>query len=220
MDEKTITHTVEPNTSLRLHLGCGPKKLSGWVNIDSVKEFQPDLIHDISQPLPYEDGSVDEILAEDLLEHFDKYMRFLVFGEWTRILKIGGKITVQVPNFKKILFRYFKFGYNNFVDFIFGENLLRSEIYIGHFGNHKWGYSTETLKDFVQLFGIEPSKIKQTGLNIRLEGEKKRHICVGELENIQIYSHANAKGIGEAQRSLGYVKQRVKEFQNAEQRSH
>ena len=88
---------------MKLHLGCGTNKLAGWINIDSVKGCGPDLVHDITQPLPYDDLTIDEILAEDLLEHFDKYMRYVVFGEWARVLKLGGRITVQVPNFKKIL---------------------------------------------------------------------------------------------------------------------
>ena len=92
--------------------------MEGWINIDSVAALQPDLVHDISQPLPYDDLTVDEILAEDLLEHFDKYLRFVVFYEWVRVLKIGGTMTLQVPDFKKILRKYFKFGYDNFVDFI------------------------------------------------------------------------------------------------------
>src|SRR3990167_8787058 len=84
---------------IKLHLGCGTNKLPGWVNIDSVAACRPDLVHDITTPLPYADQSADEILAEDLLEHFDKYIRFVVFGEWVRVLKVGGTVTVQVPNF-------------------------------------------------------------------------------------------------------------------------
>ncbi|MCK5179402.1 MAG: hypothetical protein KAR32_07715 [Candidatus Omnitrophica bacterium] len=148
---------------MKLHLGCGTKKLEGWINIDSVEACRPDLLHDISQPLPYDDLTADEILAEDLLEHFDKYLRFVVFYEWVRVLTIGGKVTLQVPDFKKILFKYFKFGYDNFVDFIFGENMWESKTYIGHFGNHKWGYSQKTLPAFVQLFGIEPVNIEKKG---------------------------------------------------------
>ena len=209
---------MKNETSLKLHLGCGTNKFPGWVNIDSVKACQPDLVHDITTPLPYADQSADEILAEDLLEHFDKYIRFVVFGEWARVLKVGGTITVQVPNFKKILFRYFKFGFDNFVDFIFGENMWRSEFYIGHFGNHKWGYSEKSLKEFVSLFGIEPAEIKTIGLNIRLTGRKKRHIPAFELDKIMIYSHANATGIGKSRVSLGEAKAKIKAFQNDSQR--
>ena len=198
---------------IKLHVGCGRNKLTGWVNIDAVEACEPDLVHDITKPLPYADQSVDEILAEDLLEHFDKYMRFVVFGEWARVLKVGGRLTVQVPNFKKILFRYFKFGYNNFVDFIFGENMWRSEVYLGHFGNHKWGYSAQTLQDFVKLFGIEPVEVQTKGLNIRLTGEKKEHVTK-QLGQIMIYSHANATGIGEAHMSVERAREKIKVFQN------
>lgn len=198
---------------MKLHLGCGTNRLSGWVNIDSVAALKPDLVHDITQPLPYDDLSIDEILAEDLLEHFDKYMRFVVFGQWARVLKLGGKITVQVPNFQKILFRYFKFGYDNFVDFIFGENMLRSKVYIGHFGNHKWGYSEKTLRAFVQQFGIEPLSIEKKGLNLRLIGEKKRHVTDSEVDEIEIYSHANATGIGKKFLPLAEAKEKIRIYQ-------
>lgn len=202
-------------SSVKLHLGCGTKRLDGWINIDSVETVEPDVVHDLSQPFPFQDLSVDEVLAEDLLEHFDKYLRFVVFYEWARVLKIGGKITIQVPNFKKILFKYFKFGYDNFVDFIFGENLWESEIYIGHFGNHKWGYSEETLKEFVELFGIETDELSRAGLNLRLVGVKKTHKTWQDLDGIQIPSHANKFGKGAAVVSLGQARLKIQQFQES-----
>ena len=199
---------------IKLHVGCGKNKLTGWVNIDAVKACEPDIVHDIMKPLPYADQSVDEILAEDLLEHFDKYMRFVVFGEWARVLKVGGRLTVQVPNFKRILLKFFKFGYDNFVDYLFGENMIRSEVYIGHFGNHKWGYSPKTLQDFVKLFGIEPIEVKNKGLNVRLVGEKRQHVNQQELDQLMIYSHANATGIGDPFMSLKTAREKIKVFEN------
>ncbi|MCA9405159.1 MAG: methyltransferase domain-containing protein [Candidatus Omnitrophica bacterium] len=198
---------------MKLHLGCGTKKLNGWINIDSVKACQPDVVCDISQPLPYEDQSADEVLAEDLLEHFDKYLRFVVFYEWTRVLKIGGRITIQVPDFKKTLFKYFKFGFDNFVDFIFGENLWNSRIYIGHFGNHKWGYSQKTLRAFVEQFGIKVLSLETKGLNIRLVGEKARHVSQDELDTLLIYSHANKFGDGADKVAVKFAREKIKEFQ-------
>ncbi len=197
---------------MKLHLGCGSKKLEGWINIDSVAAFNPDLIHDITKPLPYPELSVDEILAEDLLEHFDKYMRFFVFYEWVRVLKIGGKITVQVPNFKKILFRYFKFGFEAIVDLIFGETLWESKTYIGDFGIHKWGYSEKTFKGFVKVFGIHPIKFECIGLNMRLIGIKERHIDKQDLYDIKIYSYANKKGNGDNYVTLGFARKMIENF--------
>ncbi len=206
--------STPPQTPLKLHVGCGTNKLAGWVNIDSIKSLAPDLVHDIVAPLPFGDLTADEVLAEDLLEHFDKYMRFLVFLEWARVLKIGGIITVQVPNFKRLMLKFFKFGYNNFIDYLFGENMWRSEFYIGHFGNHKWAYTAKTLMDFVKLFGIKPLTFENRGLNIRLTGEKKHHVTTAELDKIQIYAHANATGIGKASLPLGFVREKIKIYQN------
>lgn len=197
----------------KLHLGCGTKKLEGWVNIDSVKTVAPDVVHDLTTPLPYADESVEEVLAEDLLEHFDKYMRFVVFYEWSRVLKINGIITLRVPDFKKLLFRYFKFGFDKFVDMVFGENMWNAKIYIGHFGNHKWGYSIETLKQFVQTFGIEPIIVEKKGLNIRLVGKKIKHVAWKDLENLEIYAHANATGDGKPSMTLKEAKEKIKVYQ-------
>ena len=197
---------------MKLHLGCGTNKKQGWVNIDSVKSVNPDLVHDLMQPLPYADQSVEEVLAEDLLEHFDKYMRFIVFYEWVRVLKINGIITLQVPNFKKLLFRYFKFGFDKFVDMLFGENMWNAKHYIGHFGNHKWGYSAETLQSFVKLFGLEPVKVELAGLNIRLSAKKVRHFGWDNLENLDIYAHANA-GTGSPMLTLKEVREKIKIYQ-------
>ena len=198
---------------MKLHLGCGTKRMPGWVNIDSVKGVEPDLVHDLTTPFPYADQSVDEVLAEDLLEHFDKYMRVLVMSEWARVLKVGGTITIQVPNFKKILFKYFKFGFNNFVDFIFGENMWNSRVYIGHFGNHKWGYSPETLKAFVSQFGIEPVKVETVGLNIRLLGRKARHVPKEEIDQLVIASHANKFGPGPDKVDFAFARAKIQQFQ-------
>lgn len=180
--------------TLKLNLGAADTKIAGWINIDSVEEFRPDVVHDLAKGLPYPDKSVDEILAKDLLEHFDKYMRFVVFYDWARVLKVGGTITLEVPNFKKLIFRYFKFGFDNFVDMVFGENMIRSQTYSGHYGNHKWGYSTQTLTAFVRLFGVEPVSVECRGLNIIFRGKKTRHVDWKEIENIEIYAHANAFG--------------------------
>ena len=203
---------MQNQNSVKLNLGCGANKISGFINIDSVKEFNPDLIHDISQPLPYLDCSVDEILADGLLEHFDKYARCIVFYEWARVLKVGGTVNVSVPNMKKLLFRYFKFGFDKFVDTLFGENMLGSETYIGHFGNHKWGYSKESLEAFVKMFGIEPMKVEQNGLVLRLIGRKTKHVTRDQIDILEIYSSANDCGVGKAKISLREAREKMAIF--------
>ncbi len=196
----------------RLNLGCGTNKLPGWVNIDSVEGFNPDLVHDLANPLPYGDLSVDELLAEDLLEHFDKYQRYFFCLEITRVLKIGGKITVQVPNFKKFVWQFLRMKFDDFVDNLFGETMLASKVYCGHFGNHKWGYSPESLAKFMDQFGIAAKKIEKREFNIRYTGEKVRHVTFDDLKGLSVYSYGNDHGIGEATIPLSLIREKIEEY--------
>ncbi len=201
---------------MKLHVGCGTNKIPGWVNIDSVANCNPDLVHDLAKPLPYGDQVADELKAEGVLEHFDKYMRYVVVGDWVRVLKVGGLIHLELPDFKKILFnRYFKFKFDDLMDTIFGENLWESKIYIGHFGNHKWGYSPKSLTAFMRQLGFEPVSVISKGLNIRYTGRKARHIMEKEMDAWLIHSHNNKFGANSADVPLGIIKQRIKEFQSS-----
>lgn len=86
---------------LRLNLGCGSKHLptsEGWVNIDSVIACKPDLCIAIELDWPWEDGAVDEINASHVLEHLDSESLLGVMCEAYRVLKSGGRFTIEVPH--------------------------------------------------------------------------------------------------------------------------
>jgi ubiquinone/menaquinone biosynthesis C-methylase UbiE len=54
-----------------------------------------DVNHDVSKPLPFEQESVDCVIARHVLEHlFDP---ITVLKQWTEVLKPGGKIMIAVP---------------------------------------------------------------------------------------------------------------------------
>jgi predicted SAM-dependent methyltransferase len=83
---------------LRLHLGCGPTHLEGWVNVDLVST-SPDLAWDLSRPVPFPDGSVDAIFHEHLLEHLPLPAAIGFLHECHRLLRPGGVLRVGVPDF-------------------------------------------------------------------------------------------------------------------------
>lgn len=166
------------------------------MNIDSVADCRPDMVHDLSRPLPFAHGSVDEVLADAVLEHLDKYARYFIVYDWVRVLKMNGTLTVGVPNFQKILYRYFKWDFDNFVDTIFGETLWESRYYLGHFGSHKWGYSEKTLKRFLETFGMGDISIKKECLSLTAQARKLKEVAFDELKTLKIYSSNNACGTG------------------------
>jgi predicted SAM-dependent methyltransferase len=96
----STTPTTQP---LKLNLGCGVYKVDGWVNIDSVPDFQPDLLMDISAPFAliehYGKGNVDEIYAGHILEHLDN--PDLALRDWFDLLRPGGYLTVTMPDHRK-----------------------------------------------------------------------------------------------------------------------
>jgi hypothetical protein len=65
---------------MELLIGCGSsraKKLStqgrsewiGLVTLDYEKRHSPDVVHDLHDPLPFDDDTADEIHAYEVLEH-------------------------------------------------------------------------------------------------------------------------------------------------------
>lgn len=82
---------------MKLHLGCGDKKLDGYVNVDVVGK--PDKVWDLSvYPWPFEDNSADEIFSEHFLEHVSDYDQTIL--EMYRILKSNGILHFRVPHFR------------------------------------------------------------------------------------------------------------------------
>ena len=85
---------------IKLHLGCGTNIYPGWVNLDCAALPGVDVVHDLNQlPLPFADGTVDEILCQDVFEHVN-YPPLL--KECLRLLVPGGQIHIQVPHFTAV----------------------------------------------------------------------------------------------------------------------
>ena len=90
----------------RVNFGCSQVKLNGYLNVDVVAEFEPDLVCDVGQtPMPFPDGSAAEIVMIHLLEHLPHHnldhaqspqRRFL--HDCYRILRPGGTIQIVGPN--------------------------------------------------------------------------------------------------------------------------
>lgn len=82
--------------TLRLNVGGGADHRAGYVNVD-LREDVADVVAPADR-LPYDDGTVSEILALDVLEHFPAFKTQDVLREWKRVLEPGGKLTLKVPN--------------------------------------------------------------------------------------------------------------------------
>lgn len=168
---------------LRLHLGCGARHLDGWVNVDlpggGAYGKAPDLEHDLTEPLPYADGTVDEVFSSHVFEHFDRWAADDILADWIRVLKPGGRIALEMPCLDKVL------GY------IFGQvskgepvavNMSMWALYgdPGHKDRgmtHRWCYGVSEISSMFAANGIE-AKLKEPVTHVkardmRVEGVKR-----------------------------------------------
>lgn len=97
-----MTTLSDDNTSLKiLDLGCGKKKRPGAIGVDYSDRHNADVIHDLNVfPYPFEEGSVDYIYMDNVLEHLDSPMD--VMAEIHRICKPGSGVKVIVPYFRSV----------------------------------------------------------------------------------------------------------------------
>ena len=84
--------------AIRLNLGCGYRKKSGFINIDNRAVVEPDLCCDVTGGLPFDDNSVDEVVAQDFLEHIPIGKVVPLIEEIYRVLKPNGKFISLTPS--------------------------------------------------------------------------------------------------------------------------
>lgn len=84
---------------MKLDLGSGLQKHDGFVTIDYDPLNKPDYVVDLeTEPLPFEDNSVDEVIAHHIFEHLGHPGFFNCVKELYRVCKDGAIIDIRVPH--------------------------------------------------------------------------------------------------------------------------
>lgn len=82
----------------KLHIGCGPFVMDGWLNVD-INCYRPDIRYlDAGKPYPFPDHSFNYIYSEHLFEHLSVEEQTVMLQECYRILKPGGRMRLAMPN--------------------------------------------------------------------------------------------------------------------------
>jgi predicted SAM-dependent methyltransferase len=107
LEEKfNLGHIEQPDedrVTKRLNMGCGLKKIEGFVNADISPNVKPDQIVDFNSfPWPFADNEFDHIVAKDILEHLgDTSADFIkAIKEMYRISHNGAIWEVQSPHWR------------------------------------------------------------------------------------------------------------------------
>jgi GT2 family glycosyltransferase/predicted SAM-dependent methyltransferase len=134
---------------LRLCLGCGPFPMNGFTNIDKSELVKCDLRADVMD-LPFDRGTVDEIYAGHLLEHFSFMDGMKALYYWYSLLRKGGAISIVVPNYLHLA--------KDYVNNPTAERLKEfNDIYIyseGQESPHKYAYDENLLTQVMHDAGF------------------------------------------------------------------
>jgi predicted SAM-dependent methyltransferase len=145
---------------IRLHAGCGDKRWPGFVNIDLHDDpvmGPPDVRTDIRK-MDLPDNHADELHAIHLFEHIKRADADHVLYEWRRVLKLGGKLIIEVPCLDKIA-----------VNIVNGEKNIRLTT-LGLFGDpndkrpnmmHEWCYTKNEIKTMLEGVGFRHVEVME-----------------------------------------------------------
>src|SRR3990172_240514 len=82
---------------IRLNLGSGNSSNGGYTNVDIHPFPNVQVVHDIEQPLPFADNSVEHIFTSHSLEHCSMDAVPKMLKDWFRVLGPKGTIKIIVP---------------------------------------------------------------------------------------------------------------------------
>ena len=82
----------------RIDIGCGMthQKCSNCIGIDVNPNYNPDILHNCDEGLPFDDNSISFINSDNSLEHLKN--PYFVLSECYRVLVNGGEMRLVVPN--------------------------------------------------------------------------------------------------------------------------
>lgn len=144
---------------LRLNLGCGNRKMPGYVNVDVRDDSAADFVSNAWELAPIEAGSVDEIYTRHMLEHLDPNDARRSVARWIEILKPGGRLNVVVPDLEFHARQYLGEARSNKPDqrahAIAGFYGWRDEAHGGSREDaHRWGYDATAMRDLLAAAGF------------------------------------------------------------------
>ena len=146
-------------SSVKLHFGCGPRHLDGWINVDLFPNTpQPDVLLDVEKPLPLKSGTVDYIFSEDLLEHLSYGGAKNFLSECARVLKPGGKLRLGTPDLVSFMKAYLDRSQGD-LDWYAEHCGVNTFAEMFNYGTRAWGhtfiYDEETLTLLLEQRGFE-----------------------------------------------------------------
>lgn len=83
---------------MRLNAGCGNHYAEGWTNVDLDSPHRKDVTHDLREPLPFDDATVQRAYLGHVLEHLTKAQCARLLADLRAKLAPGAPVMVVGPD--------------------------------------------------------------------------------------------------------------------------
>ena len=93
---------INESTS-KLNLGCGNKKINGFINLDAHQHYSPDIIHDLNQfPWPFKDNEYSHIFAQNVIQYLGENKEDIIdiIKEMYRVSSNSAIWEIQAPHWR------------------------------------------------------------------------------------------------------------------------
>lgn len=162
--------------SKKLHLGCGSKILPGFVNTD-IENWSClcDYVVDARDLSIFPNGRFELVYSRQMLEHIPPWDTMRALREWYRVLEVGGKVRISVPDLEQIFRRWLIDGTtseNEALKNIYGNTLPYEKRYSRR--AHLTGFTFGRLRRLLEEVGfVDVIQLDEKPLILLVEAVKK-----------------------------------------------
>lgn len=149
---------------MKIDVGCADIKLQGYVGIDAQSRNGVDYVCDVAEGiLPLASESVEEVYTSHFLEHIYPIRIPHVLSEFYRVLQVGGKLRIIVPDTIKNILDLPKYEddmprYIHVSECVFGGSVKKGEGDL-NYDSHKFIFTHKSLCWFTEQAGFKTEKI-------------------------------------------------------------
>lgn len=133
----------------RLNVGSGKDYREGYINLEPNERFPADMRMNI-QDAEFDENSLDEILAQDVIDHMPYVQIKLQLKKFYKWLKNNGTLNVHLPNFENIS-KWAVEGNHEAMIWVYGTDGDRA-YYDTNF--IKWAFTPKSLKKELEEAGF------------------------------------------------------------------
>ena len=162
---------------MKLNIGCGTDYRAGFVNVDGSDTLNKvDKVIDIScekLTTHFSEGSIEFILANDIIEHHFHWEAQDILRQFYSILADGGSVEIRVPDTEYII-RSWRMPLERKIVLLYGgqdipqgsnEEMNSSRKQFPQYFCHKYGWTRETLSKSLRDIGFQDVRTERAKTN-------------------------------------------------------